>query len=210
MIETEPKRTFTGRRYEINLWEDEEEITVRIKSDGAGITGMIGPLAKNEYPELFSESIAKAKVDSAARRVIQEIIHQYTPLGLEVSWSDSFPIQRFYPYKEFKNTASIFAELLRSYLKPSGPDCTLQPGDITAAIQSCLRDLIDPNITVNFKLEPYRLFGNLGSIWKSGENTFDVVVREVEGEPFEKFDIEGHEAGHLIDRFFIRDQDNSS
>lgn len=202
MREIEPKQTFTGRRYEVLLWDDEEEISVRLKSNGSGITGIIGPLNDDEYPELLGK-VSKTGVDHAARRLINELI-AYNPsdYGFSYNWSDNFPIQRYYPLKERKALTSFFAELLRSYLKPSGEDGSVQPGDITSATQDCLQDLVDPSIKVTLREKRFS-GGNLGLLWRGKEeNSWEVEVDETQEEGEVLF-TEGHEAGHLLIKYFL-------
>lgn len=202
MNEIEPKQTFVGRRWEIHFWDDEEEITVALKRNKAWITGMVGPLLQSEYPKLFNDNPSQQGVDQSARQLIREMIGGSGDYGFEQCWSDGFPIERFFPYKEFKNAAKVLAELLCGYLKPSGVAGNLAPGDITQAVQTCLNDLVDPDIKVEFGLKGKEL-ARAGGLWWKGEKSFLVEVREDPDDQFDKFFSEGHEAGHLMQMYFL-------
>lgn len=203
MNEIEPTQVFEGRIYEIQLTDDdEEEVTVRLRSNNSGITGIVGPLAKEEYPELFSGLASKKAIDSTARVIIQEILRVYSPDGLSVRWSDNFPIGRYFPYRGYINFATGLADFLRAYIEPTGEDGTLNPGDITTAIEKCLQDRIDPEIKVGLVLRNNKRMSRLASLWKTGEKEWEVEVDATD--ELEITFSEGHEAGHLLTDYFLK------
>lgn len=203
MSEIEPKQTFTGRTWEIHLWDDEEEVTVTSKRNKAWITGMVGPIYKSEYPKLFNDNPSRRGIDQSARQLIKEMIGRGGDSGFEECWSDGFPIERFFPFREMQAQTLFLAEVLRYFLEPSGPDKTLQPGDITKGVEKCLNRLVDPNIQVDFKLRIPNNLGRLGVLWEKGDKHYEVEVMDIEDE---RLFSEGHEAGHLMRMYFLEEK----
>ncbi|HUS60193.1 MAG TPA: hypothetical protein VMX76_02310 [Nevskiaceae bacterium] len=197
MKEIEPIKTFTGNKHEIHLWDDEEEITVNLGREG--ITGMVGPLSGREYPELFSAEVTPEDVDQAAERIIKDILEggNVEDYGSVNCWSENFPVNMFYPYEKTRELVCLFSVLLGHYLQPSGKDGSLQPGDITQAAQTCIRELVNPNVKISFNLNDR--WGWEGAVWEKEENSWEIEVgRAYSGLVDDVLFIEAHEAGHLL------------
>lgn len=207
MRETEPTKTFTGRRYKVHLWEDEEEITVSLKRNGAWATGMVGPLLEQEYSELFQAKVTQKGVDQAAMRLVREIAHSWYRDELSnPGCSENFPINRYYISVEDRLGAIpyLMALLVRVYLEPTGEDRKLRLGDITRAAEKCIRELVEPNLAVSIEIQHYPL-GRDGTVWRVAENSWRVEIHERRiGDKLlrSEFWVEAHEVGHLMAHYF--------
>lgn len=194
-IEVE-ERIVAGRNYEFVFDDDEEQVMVRMRKSGAWIIGMNGPLDKASYPEIHNEKLNKIEVDKAAKRVINEIVHAYHDFGYEKCWSEDFPINKYFNYEGFCNLATFMAEKLRYYLVPSGENGEVVLGDITVAVERCLKEEVDKEISVRFSTERRHLGTRAGTLWKNGKD-YIINIDEKDDYLGPTF-IEGHEAGHLM------------
>jgi hypothetical protein len=207
-------KKMSGNRF--SMWpdpDDNEFVWIYSKRDRAHITGCVGPLRLDEYPELKTKE--KEGIDTVCLKVIRTIIdYSFTDVGFQDPSPDGFPILKYSETAMVAALANLLAEDMWNFWMQELPNRNIKPYTFFEAFIHYLRHFgVSPCIYVTECCTPqpdlfaggavrHRFFGEVQDVSKKNIYGIDYLVTSCNRLPIEekRFTV-SHELGHILMRY---------